>query len=879
MNKLEQAIFDTANQEVPEHLSQQAAERVRVNLFAGSRTAPERLRSCADFQAIIPSYLDHSLSAGRSLLLQDHTRECVACRGALEQARAGTRPTLVRPVTPPSHTIPKFWAIAAMAVVTAGLGAWIINQTFRPAGGGQIAVHSVNGILYAVSDRGSMPIFSGKEIAEGQRIRTSKDSTATVRLPDGSLVEMNQRSELSVTRSGANSTVRLDRGSIIVQAAKQRTGTLDVLTADCTISVKGTIFAVDRGTKGSRVSVVEGSVKVAQGAQSQMLKPGDQVSTDASLQKQDVQDAVAWSRESSRYLALLGEFSIIKKGLDKVPAAGLRHNSKLLDYIGDDTVMFASIPNLSTTLAEAERLFRERLQESEVLRTWWEEQKDGPKLDEMLAKLRTFSEYLGEEIVFTIGGDWEGNYTEPLVLAEIKRPGLDVFLNNELRQLALKGDKHLPEVVQLQPRAEGSDNGYYRRNKRSRAARQSGDQMTIGIRDNVIAIGWNADQLDEVAQRLARPEARNRESRLLTNVRKSYESGAGWLMCVNMEHITDNARRGKGSDAKAKLPAGLEAMRFLIVERKDIAGQTANQATLTFEGRRSGIAAWLSEPAPMGSLDFISPNATFVVSMALRNPQWMLGDLFRTLSDQNPKFEEHLEEIRRESGLRLSPSLGEPLGGDITFAVDGPLLPLPSWKLVAEVYSPEKMQWGIDQLVQAFNNTAKCETCKLRVSREQVGSRTFYTITTDQIAYEIHYVYVDGFFVAAPTRSLLTRAIQNRETGYVLARSEAFRSQLPRDGRMNFSAIVYHNLGSALAPLANSVGAVAGANEDTKKSIAALAANSTPGLIYAYGEADRITVASNGTFFGLDLNSFALPSLIQHGIGGKAKTAKASRIQ
>ena len=876
MKKLDQAIFEIANQEVPEQYSDQAAERVRAKLFGETKAAPERLRSCADFQAIIPSYLNRTLSAGRSLLLQDHTRECVACRQAVETARAGARPMLVRPVTPPSRTVPKIWAIAAMALVTVGLGAWMLNRTFS-TGGGQIAVHSVSGILYAVSDRGAEPIFTGKQIAEGQRVRTAKDSTAVVRLPDGSLVEMNERSELSVGRSGRNSTVRLDRGNIIVQAAKQRSGTLDVLTADCTVSVKGTIFAVDRGTKGSRVSVVEGSVQVAQGSQSQMLKPGDQVSTDASLQKTAVKDTVAWSRESARYLALLGEFSIIQKGLEKVPSQGLRHESKLLPLIGDDTILYASIPNLSTTLAEAERLFRERLQESEVLRTWWEEQKEGEKLDEMLSKLRTFSEYLGEEIVFTVGGDWEGNYTSPLLLAEVKRPGLDVFLNNELRQLSAKGVKDVPEVIELTARTEGSDNSYYRRSRRVRGSRD--ERMTIGLKDNLIAIGWNHGQIEEVSGRLAQTAERRRKTRMMENLKKAYEGGAGWLLCVNMEHIADHSvSRGRGR-RESKLPAGLEAMRFLMVERKEIAGRTENQATLTFEGRRSGIAAWLSEPAPMGSLDFVSPNATFVVSMALRSPQWMLGDLFRTLSENDPKFEEHLDEIRKESGLRLSPSLGEPLGGDITFAIDGPLLPLPSWKLVAEVYSPEKMQWAIDELVKAFNNTAKTETSKLRVSSEQVGSRTFYTITTDQIAYEIHYVYVDGFFVAAPNRSLLNRAMQNRETGFVLSRSEAFRSQLPRDGRLNFSALVYHNLAPALGPLAGQMGALAGANEAQRKSIAALTDNAKPGLIYAYGEEDRITVASSGTFFGLDLNSFALPNLIGKGMGVPKKTAGATRVQ
>jgi hypothetical protein len=157
-----------------------------------------------------------------------------------------------------------------------------------------------------------------------------------------------------------------------------------------------------------------------------------------------------------------------------------------------------------------------------------------------------------------------------------------------------------------------------------------------------------------------------------------------------------------------------------------------------------------------------------------------------------------------------------------------------------------------------------------------VGDRTFYTVASDKISYEINYVFVDGFFVAAPSRSLLTRAIQNRDTGFVLSRSDNFRAQLPHDGRMNFSAIVYHNLGSALAPLASQAGSVASINQAQRDSIQALLANSTPGLIYAYGEPDRITVASTSTFFGLDLNSFALPNLIGRGM---PKAAGAARTQ
>jgi hypothetical protein len=860
MNRLDQVVYDIANEQVPEGRMEEAASRVRRHLFAHTTAEPVLIRTCADYQALIPSYLNKTLSAGRALLLQDHTRECVGCRHALDEARAGSVRTLVRPTTPPSRTIPKQWAIAAAAVLIAGAGALAIVQNFGGIAQGRAVIQTVYGILYAVNDRGNTPIFSGREIADGEHIRTAKGSIAMVRLPDGSLMEMNERTEVSFTRASRGMNIRLDRGGVIVQAAKQRGGTLDVLTPDCTVLVKGTIFAVERGTKASRVSVVEGSVQVEQGAQSQMLKPGDQVATDPSVAKTSVEQAISWSRDSARYMALIGEFAQIKKGLDAVPSPGLRHDAKLLAYVDPDAVLYAAIPNLGSTLGEAQRLFNERLQQSEVLRTWWQEQKDGPKLEEMVQKLRNFSDYLGDEIVLTVSGDWDGNYSAPMLLAEVKRSGLDGFLNTEFRQLAIQGQRNLPQVLRLEPSQSDSERGYYQPRRRAGQKNEVGSgPMLVGLNDKVVAVAWDQAQLNATAQRIADPASVPGGSNVVAQVRDAYRRGVNYLLCVNMEHIARNLV-SKQKDGPV-LPTGLEGMRYLTVERKDVGSRVENEATLNFAGRRSGMAGWLAEPSPMGSLDFVSPNATFAMSMALREPRWMLGDIFRAMAQQDPKFDEKLEQFRREHGIQLSPMLGEPLGGEFTFALDGPMLPLPSWKLIAEVYSPDRMQWAIEQLIKAVNDDVQCQECKLQLAKEDSGGRTYYTVTSNRVSYEIDYTYVDGYIVVAPSRSLLTRAIQNRDTGYVLSRSEAFRSQLPSDGRLNFSALVFHNIGSALSPLA---GALTGISPAQRASIQALAANSGPGLIYAYGQPESITVASAGSFFGLDINTLALPALMQN---------------
>ncbi|MCU1274207.1 MAG: putative FecR, partial [Bryobacterales bacterium] len=121
---------------------------------------------------------------------------------------------------------------------------------------------------------------------------------------------------------------------------------------------------------------------------------------------------------------------------------------------------------------------------------------------------------------------------------------------------------------------------------------------------------------------------------------------------------------------------------------------------------------------------------------------------------------------------------------------------------------------------------------------------------------EVHYTFVDGYLVAAANRALLAQSISQRATGYTLTRSAGFKALLTPDRYNNFSAIVYQNLAPVVGPLADQLRKSGAVNIDLQKSIDALKSNSAPTLIYAYGEPDRIQVASTGSFFGLNLDTF-----------------------
>src|SRR5262249_53791460 len=152
--------------------------------------------------------------------------------------------------------------IAAMLIAGLGLGlALVLMRALAPASpAARLAkVESVDGGLYRVARASSAPVAAGEAVRAGDRIRTAKGSHAVLRMNDGSQIEMAERAGLSLAARDGDHTIDLERGRIIVQAAHQRPHHLYVTTADCQVAVTGTIFAVNHGTKGSRVSVVERS--------------------------------------------------------------------------------------------------------------------------------------------------------------------------------------------------------------------------------------------------------------------------------------------------------------------------------------------------------------------------------------------------------------------------------------------------------------------------------------------------------------------------------------------------------------------------------------------------------------------------------------------
>ena len=114
---------------------------------------------------------------------------------------------------------------------------------------------------------------------------------------------------------------------------------------------------------------------------------------------------IAWSRNLDQHLALLAEFAHLSNKLDTVQLPGLRYQSAVLPTLPAETVLYASIPNLGDAVQQGNQIFQQELRESAVLQQWWtrvQSRKGAPDYSAAIEEIHSLSQYLGNEIAFTV---------------------------------------------------------------------------------------------------------------------------------------------------------------------------------------------------------------------------------------------------------------------------------------------------------------------------------------------------------------------------------------------------------------------------------------------------------------------------------------------
>lgn len=843
---LDRAIAEVRSASASPEQVEIAASRVLQNLHneynkvvahpaSSVSTGADRIQSCDDFRALIPAYLSSSLTPSRLLLLEDHSRECVGCRRAIEAAKRGVLtsgdPLLAAGTARSARSARRGggrhfrWLapVAAVALLALAIQTSSIRDLLWP-----IEIHAtvqaVDGGLYNVSGQDVRVIRSGERIDRQQPVRTGNDSGAVLELADGSRIEMAARSELSLDRARDGVKIKLERGNVIVTAAKQRSGHLYLETSDCTVSVVGTLFSVNAGVKGSRVIVVEGEVNVEHAGMSQSVRPGQQAFTNPEMGAVPLDQELGWSRDAE---ALLREIAMFGQDFAKrVEGSSMRFTSNLAGLVPEDTLVFASLPNVSQPFSESYALFRRRVAENPTLASWWQQNDGDPGrigVDEIAQRFTELGGYLGQEVVLAFPKEMKDR--SPLLLAETSRPDdLIRVLEDDIARLS----KQNPEIKLA-------------RNPQELAA-LSGPGLAILVSDGLMVVA-DATQVKRVAAlRQGRLTNGFVGTPLYSRLEQAYREGVGWLLAADVRQMVP-------ADVRSSPQLGISDVQQLVIEQKTGPGSAASRATLGFSQNRQGLAAWLAPAAPMGALEFVSPDAYAVSAVIVKDPALILDDVFALLRD-NDDARKDIEDFQQNQRVDLRRDLAEPLGNEFLVAVDGPVLPTPSWRVVIEVNDAPRLENAIQWTVTNLNREAQAQgRSEIAIASETVEGRTFNKLTSANFPAGIHYTFWVGYMIVAPSRALLIETIRNHDSGNTLGRSAEFRAEMPADGRDHFSAFMYQNIQAMTKSVPSGP-----LNRLLGHDVNDVLANAVPRVVAVYGEPDRIVTSAKGAF-GVNLAS------------------------
>jgi hypothetical protein len=795
--------LDEALQEMTRETADASAlDAARARVW--EKLASTAVSGCAEFRPDLSSYVSGALRGGRRLLLEDHISRCPACRIAIAEMK-GERRVVAMPQRSSSRW--RRWVpLAAAAALIASvmyLGRDAIDTWMAP-GGPRATVASISGGVYGLP--GGM-LQAGVALGDNQLVRTGPGAHAVLRLTDGSTVDVNERTEMFVTAAWSGQTIHLQRGDVIVRAAKQRRGHLRVLTRDSIASVKGTVFAVSAGLAGSVVSVVEGSVRVNQPGHDLLLSPGEQAASNPALAT-SVAAAVSWSPEASEYLELLTSFAKVGDRMTRV-LSPLRTNSALLSYLPAGAFVYGAVPNPGGNISEGVLAAEQQAFENAAFRTWWTSDA-ARQLRGIVDRVQSVSSMLGEEVVFSMAAAAPHDEV-PMVFARIQ-PGKRSALTDDLAGLFAEAHEASPNY--------------------------SVSEDLLVISDSPSHLAWAVSHLGQGAG-----------SPFAAAIGDRYLRGAGWLVGVDAVPVIEMA---SGDNAPPVDLARLAGLRYLFFEQRAPNGAEENEITAVFQGARSGIASWLADTGSGGAAEFIPAEALVAGYVSMRQPAQLFQELSALMSRQQPSFQSELNALEDKLGAGFTANLSAAMGTEAAFAVQGVTVSGPTWVIAALVNDPTVVDSSIGKLVDACNaDVVPGDPGKgCAVEHETAGGLVWNTMKSGSLPVGVSWTYYGGYLVLASDRGIGERAIATRNAGASLIWSSSFQAQLPASAGLHPSAFAWLNTKGALDIFSTLSGSQAGTSVLAGRDPVLMVLDGTPEHIHLASRTRVSSVAIDAMLLG-----------------------------
>lgn len=547
-------------------------------------------------------------------------------------------------------------------------------------------------------------------------------------------------------------------------------------------------------------------------------------------------------QELNKYPGLMEEFGrLIGKLQQNVQFPPARTESHLLPLLPESTMFYAAFSNYGDATHQALTVFHQELQESAVLRDWWQHSgavTSGPRVEDGLEKVYQLSQYLGDEIV--VSGALEGKTPSMLIVAELRKPGLKSALEAILNESGSKS-KSSVRVLDPQELARAED-------------LPSSETPVILVRPDFVVVALNVAALRSFSARLDHGSKTFASTAFGQRIAQAYDGGATVVGAADLHKLLQQIPIGTEQERGTFERSGFADVNYLVWSHKKVAGEAISESELSFTGPRRGMASWLATPSPLGSLDFVSPRAMMALALSLTSPAQIFEDVKLTAGTSNSGPFATLAQFEKMLNLSLKDDVLGHLGGEITAELDDIAPPAPVWKAILRTDDSNHLQQTLNTLLAVAH-----------LVPEQVtdGGVTYYTVRVPgaKAPVEIGYAFVDGYLIVGSSRAAVAEAVRLHRTGESLGKSKRFLASLPPRATPGASAVLYEDP-QAMAAL--QMGRLA---PEMAESFARLAGLGTPTVMCVYGEEKAIRAESTSAGFDLGavlvVGAVAIPNLLR----------------
>jgi type IV pilus assembly protein PilA len=617
------------------------------------------------------------------------------------------------------------------------------------------------------------------------------------------------------------------------------------------------------------LSVSAGAIQ-SQTARSGVRKPGQASSRAEKPQAGKAQEPdLNWLQEVLKNHELMTELGQLATKLQagiQYPAA--RNSSRILPLLPESTALYLAFPNYGEATHQALEIFRQELKNSAQLKDFLQKNKwdaAEPKLENGLEKFSEFSQYLGDEVVFS---GRMGDEPVFVAVAEVKKPGVREFLeklNNEV--ITSKSDRlRIFDSQQLAAITE----------------KDASSSPVVLVRKDFIVLSSSVPGLREFDAQIDQHNRGFTSTALGQRLARAYQEGANSLLGLDLHTVINLIPQLRAQDRAMLEKTGFADVNYLVARSTLSAATSTNQGEIVFNGPRHGLASWIGAPAPMGGLDFVSARAASAADIILKNPAQIFDDVnefsggavFASL----PQMEEQLK-------VNIKQDVLSKLTGEVAFETRMPApvitspdqapaeqtaAPSPHIKLILRVSDAD----GLQQVLPRLLTLAPVE-----IGQRDEDGVTVHTLKSQGPANpptEINYFFLDGYLVIASDRLTAQDALRAHRSGDSLAKSSKLRDSLPPGQSPNASALMYQDAGQMLTSMMSQL------PPEVRELFSGSDPNSTkPSVVRVYADESALRGVTNSSVqadlgLGMIVAAVAIPNLLRSRIAANESVAVSS---